>query len=58
LPKTLQDGDTLIVWKLDRLAHSVRDLVSMLDDFHQRGIHFLCRYLANSKSEGALLSLP
>ncbi len=38
--KTLQDGDTLIVWKLDRLARSLRDLVSMLDDFHQRGIHF------------------
>jgi DNA invertase Pin-like site-specific DNA recombinase len=38
--KTLQDGNTLIVWKFDRLARSLRDLVSMLDDFHQRGIHF------------------
>ncbi len=38
--KTLQDRDMLIVWKLDRLARSLRDLVSMLDDFHQRGIHF------------------
>jgi DNA invertase Pin-like site-specific DNA recombinase len=38
--KALQDGDTLIVWKLDQLARSLRDLVSMLDDFHQRGIHF------------------
>src|SRR6266849_6550857 len=38
--KTLQDGDTLIVWKLDRLARSLRDLVSMLDDFHHRSIHF------------------
>src|SRR6266851_3074988 len=38
--KALQDGDTLIVWKLDRLARSLRDLVTMLDDFHQRGIHF------------------
>jgi DNA invertase Pin-like site-specific DNA recombinase len=36
----LQDGDTLIVWKLDRLARSLRDLISMLDDFHRRGIHF------------------
>ena len=34
--KALQDGDTLIVW----LARSLRDLISMLDDFHQRGIHF------------------
>jgi len=32
--KALQDGDTLIVWKLDRLARSLRDLVTMLDDFH------------------------
>src|ERR1700737_2034393 len=38
--KALQGGDTLIVWKLDRLARSLRDLISMLDDFHQRGIHF------------------
>jgi DNA invertase Pin-like site-specific DNA recombinase len=38
--KTLQDGDTLIVWKLDRLARSLRDLIAMLEDFNQRGIHF------------------
>ena len=30
--RALQDGDTLIVWKLDRLARSLRDLVTMLDD--------------------------
>jgi DNA invertase Pin-like site-specific DNA recombinase len=38
--KTLQDGDTLIVWKLDRLARSLRDLIAMLEDFDKRGIHF------------------
>ena len=38
--KTLQDGDTLIVWKLDRLGRSLRDLVSMLDDFHRCGDSF------------------
>jgi DNA invertase Pin-like site-specific DNA recombinase len=38
--KALEDGDTLTVWKLDRLARSLRDLVAMLDDFNSRGIQF------------------
>lgn len=38
--KALQSGDTLIVWKLDRLGRSLRDLIAMLDDFKQRGVKF------------------
>ena len=38
--KALDDGDTLTVWKLDRLARSLRDLVAMLDDLNSRGIQF------------------
>jgi DNA invertase Pin-like site-specific DNA recombinase len=38
--KTLRAGDTLIVWKLDRLGRSQRDLVTMLDDFRARGVKF------------------
>jgi DNA invertase Pin-like site-specific DNA recombinase len=38
--KTLQTGDTLIVWKLDRLGRSLRDLIHMLDDFKRQGIKF------------------
>ena len=38
--KALETGDTLIVWKLDRLGRSLRDLIHMLDDFKQRGIKF------------------
>jgi len=38
--KTLQTGDTLIVWKLDRLGRSLRDLIHMLDGFKQEGIKF------------------
>ena len=34
--KKLEHGDTLIVWKLDRLGRSLRDLITMLDDFKQR----------------------
>jgi len=36
--KTLDAGDTLIVWKLDRLARSVRDLTTMIEDFSKRDI--------------------
>ena len=34
--KALQDGDTLIVWKLNRLGRSLRDLITMLDDLKHR----------------------
>jgi DNA invertase Pin-like site-specific DNA recombinase len=38
--KTLQTGDTLILWKLDWLGRSLRDLIHMLDGFRQEGIKF------------------
>jgi len=38
--KTLQPGDTLMVWKLDRLGRSLRDLITMLDDLKQRRVKF------------------
>jgi len=38
--KNLRAGDTLIVWKLDRLGRSLRDLITMLDDLRDRGIAF------------------
>jgi DNA invertase Pin-like site-specific DNA recombinase len=38
--KALQPGDTLIVWKLDRLGRSLRDLIHMLDGFKWQGIKF------------------
>src|SRR5215469_10431437 len=38
--KKLEQGDTLIVWKLDRLGRSLRDLITMLDDLKQRGVKF------------------
>jgi DNA invertase Pin-like site-specific DNA recombinase len=39
--KALHTGDTLIVWKLDRLGRSLRDLIAMLDDFKKQGIIFV-----------------
>ena len=38
--KKLETGDTLVVWKLDRLGRSLRDLITMLDGFKQQGIKF------------------
>src|ERR1019366_5826098 len=38
--KKLEHGDTLIVWKLERLGRSLRDLITMLDDLKHRGVKF------------------
>ncbi|WP_405152045.1 recombinase family protein [Sphaerisporangium sp. NBC_01403] len=34
----LRPGDTLVVWKLDRLGRSVKDLLIIADDLHEAGI--------------------
>ena len=34
----LRSGDTLVVWKLDRLGRSVKDVLTIADDLHERGI--------------------
>ena len=34
----LRVGDTLCVWKLDRLGRSVKDVLIIADDLHERGI--------------------
>ena len=36
----LREGDCLVVWKLDRLGRSVKDLVTIVCDLEQRGVHF------------------
>lgn len=37
----LREGDTLVVWKLDRLARSLKQLIFILDDLQDRGINFI-----------------
>ena len=36
----MREGDTLVVWKLDRLARSMRQLIETVEDLHSRGIGF------------------
>jgi DNA invertase Pin-like site-specific DNA recombinase len=36
----LRDGDTLVVWKLDRLGRSLRHLIDLADDLQARGVGF------------------
>jgi len=36
----LRDGDTLVVWKLDRLDRSVKNLVDLVGELQNQGIQF------------------
>lgn len=38
--KQINDGDTLVVWKLDRLGRSMRHLISLTEELRQRGVNF------------------
>ncbi|MCD9124009.1 recombinase family protein [Cupriavidus sp. UGS-1] len=38
--RALREGDTLVVWRLDRLARSVSDLIRIVEELAKRGIGF------------------
>ena len=38
--EVLREGDTIIVWKLDRLGRSLRELFTLINDFQTKGIGF------------------
>ncbi len=38
--KALRSGDTLVVWRLDRLGRSLSDLVKIISDLEQQSIKF------------------
>jgi DNA invertase Pin-like site-specific DNA recombinase len=37
----LRPGDTFVVWKLDRLGRSVKNLISFVEDLEKDGINFI-----------------
>lgn len=38
--KHLRQGDVVVVWKLDRLGRSLRDLVNLVFKFQDAGVEF------------------
>lgn len=38
--KALRDGDTLVVWRLDRLGRNLQDLIRIVNELEERGIKF------------------
>lgn len=55
--RTLRKGDALVVWKLDRLARSLKDLVEIIHDLNQRGVGFrsLTESIDTTSSGGRLV---
>jgi DNA invertase Pin-like site-specific DNA recombinase len=41
LLKIIQEGDTVIVWKLDRIGRSMKHLIELIDSFQEKGINFI-----------------
>lgn len=37
-----REGDTLVIWKLDRLGRSLRDLIEIVMRLEQEGVSFVC----------------
>jgi DNA invertase Pin-like site-specific DNA recombinase len=52
----LKSGDTLVVWRLDRLGRSVRHLIDIVEDLRQRGVGFksLCESIDTGSANGKL----
>jgi DNA invertase Pin-like site-specific DNA recombinase len=55
--RTLRKGDILIVWKLDRLARSLKDLVEIVQGLQDRGVGFksLTETIDTTSSGGRLI---
>ena len=38
--KILREGDTLIVWRLDRLGRTLKTLIELVNDLKEKGVYF------------------
>ena len=54
---TLREGDTLVVWRLDRLARSLRNLLDLVELLSSKGIHLrsLTEAIDTSSASGRLV---
>lgn len=34
-------GDTIVVWKMDRIARSLKNLITLVEDWNKKGVHFV-----------------
>ena len=53
----LRDGDTLVVWRLDRLGRSLPDLVRIVTELVEKGVNFesLTEKIATTNASGKLM---
>lgn len=54
---SLREGDKVIVWRLDRLGRSIKDLIELVELFKQRGVQFvsLSENIDTSSPSGELI---
>lgn len=55
--EVLREGDTLVVWRLDRLARSLRNLLELVESLSAKGIHLrsLTESIDTSSASGRLV---
>ncbi|SKX74603.1 resolvase [Mycobacteroides abscessus subsp. abscessus] len=55
--EVLREGDTLVVWRLDRLARSLKNLLELVESLSNRGIHLrsLTEAIDTSSASGRLV---
>jgi DNA invertase Pin-like site-specific DNA recombinase len=55
--EVVRPGDTLVVWKLDRLARSIKDLIQIVEDLERRDVAFrsLTEGIDTSSAQGRLM---